>query len=356
MCLFGEDIQVPGLLKLQIKSSTIKSNEDIILFPTAAKLSNSGRNWIVPIHGWIFDHKRDGIPKTFFVMQISRISGVKPDSVEAEIFKDRIHWFIVDNEPDKKITIQFGHQFVTLKESGKNGHFYGVIKFPAKKVSKLKNQDSILKFTINSNDPREFTGLVHCIPPHGITVISDIDDTVKISNVIDKKELMRNTFFKDFTPAPGMSKLYRKWKKHGVFFHYVSSSPWQLFHDIQVFMKDYGFPDAIFHMKTIRLKDTSLFKIFEDPVESKRILVEGILNNYPKHKFILVGDSGEKDPEIYGLVTRKYPDLIMGIAIRDITGESRESKRYQDAFRKISDSKWKIFKNPEELDFFKIKE
>ncbi|MCK5684247.1 DUF2183 domain-containing protein [bacterium] len=352
--LVQAEMLVPGLYELQCKPSTIKNDESIILFPTAAKLSESGKFWIVPIHGWIFEHERDDIFRNFIIRQLMRGSGALPGTVEAEIFKERLHWFLVDNESGKKIMIKIVKQFVTLEESGNNGHFYGTIKLPLKRITELKKQN--IEILVKSEDPRKFAGFVHFIPKKGITVISDIDDTIKISNVRNKKELMKNTFLKDFIPAPGMARLYSKWKKHGVYFHYVSSSPWQLYYDIQLFMKKNAFPEAVFHLKNVRLKDTSLLKLFADPVKTKQIQLEKILKDYPEHKFILVGDSGEKDPEVYGIVTRKYSDRIIGIAIRDVTGDSMESKRYKDAFREIPVSKWKIFKNPEYLDFIKNKE
>jgi len=280
-----------------------------------------------------------------------RGSGAVPGTVEAEIFKERLHWFLVDNESGKKVMIKIIKKYATLEESGNNGHFYGTLKLPLKRISETNKQK--LEIIVKLNDPRKFSGFVHCIPKKGITVISDIDDTVKISNVRNKKELMKNTFLKDFIPAPGMSKLYRKWEKHGVFFHYVSSSPWQLFHDIQLFMKNNFFPEAVFHLKNIRLKDTSLLKLFADPVKTKQIQLEKIVKDFPEHKFILVGDSGEKDPEVYGIMTRKYPEKIIGIAIRDVTGDKIKSQRYKVAFKSIPESIWKIFTDPSKLDFIK---
>ena len=77
------------------------------------------------------------------------------------------------------------------------------------------------------------------VPPEGLSIISDIDDTVKVSNVLNKRELLANTFLREFTPIEGMAALFRRWgRAHGAVFHYVSASPWQLQPELQAFLQD----------------------------------------------------------------------------------------------------------------------
>ncbi len=64
---------------------------------------------------------------------------------------------------------------------------------------------------------------------HGLSVISDIDDTVKISNVVSKRSLLKHTFYSYFKPVEGISDVYQKWNEQKCQFHYVSASPWQLY-------------------------------------------------------------------------------------------------------------------------------
>ena len=63
--------------------------------------------------------------------------------------------------------------------------------------------------------------------------------TVKVSNVLNKRELLANTFLREFTPIEGMAALFRRWgRAHGAVFHYVSASPWQLQPELQAFLQD----------------------------------------------------------------------------------------------------------------------
>lgn len=62
-----------------------------------------------------------------------------------------------------------------------------------------------------------------------------------------------------------------------------------------------------------------------------------------------MGDSGEKDPEIYGELARRHPEQIEAIYIRDVTGEGPEAERYGEAFRDVPEGKWRVFKEAGEL-------
>ena len=65
--------------------------------------------------------------------------------------------------------------------------------------------------------------------------------------------------------------------------------------------------------------------------------------------FVLVGDSGEKDPEIYGTITRQYPQRIRAIFIRAIKGEAFNDQRFLTAFEGIAPEKWQVFDDPQQL-------
>ena len=53
------------------------------------------------------------------------------------------------------------------------------------------------------------------LPRRGISVISDIDDTIKVSHVANRGRLLRNTFVNPFAPVPGMAELYQAWREAG---------------------------------------------------------------------------------------------------------------------------------------------
>jgi phosphatidate phosphatase APP1 len=161
-------------------------------------------------------------------------------------------------------------------------------------------------------------------------VISDIDDTIKISQVTDKTALLANTFLKPFQAAPEMALAYDRLAAAGAVIHYVSSSPWQLYPALKDFMAEAGFPQGS----------------VQSSRETKPPVIEALLAAYPKRGFILIGDSGEVDPEIYGAVARDHPGQIRHIYIRKVTPEAADDERYRAAFADLPVSLWTLFDNP----------
>ena len=147
-----------------------------------------------------------------------------------------------------------------------------------------------------------------------------------------------------------MAERYRAWEKSdGARFHYVSATPWQLYVPLADFIRSNGFPAGTFQLKFFRWKDQTFFDLFKSPEHYKLMVLRPLLERFPHRKFILVGDSGEKDPEIYAALARAFPNQLTHIFIRDTTGEGQDSARYQTTFSGLSTNSWQIFKQPSEL-------
>lgn len=153
----------------------------------------------------------------------------------------------------------------------------------------------------------------------GVSVISDIDDTIKHSAIgSGAKEIFRNTFIRDLGDLhiEGVKEWYGKMAELGVKFHYVSNSPWQLFPVLVTFFAGAGLPKGSFHLKQY---SGMLQGIFEPVAERKKGTLERIMQDFPKRRFILVGDSGEADLELYTELVLANPRRILGVFIRDVT-------------------------------------
>ena len=150
-----------------------------------------------------------------------------------------------------------------------------------------------------------------------------------------------------------MAEFYRRLAQSGAPFHYVSCSPWQLYPTLVEFMDNEGFPLGSFHLKPFRAKDQTFFNLFRSPEASKIRTIESIMKLYPERKFILMGDSGEKDPEIYGEIAREHPGQILHIVIRALE-PGRDDKRYQVFFQDVERRRWTVFHEAEELTEFQL--
>lgn len=153
-----------------------------------------------------------------------------------------------------------------------------------------------------------------------IRVISDIDDTIKIADVLSGvKKIFHNVFVTALEDliVPGMNKFYQKLYARGVRFHYVSNSPYGLLPIITEFLQVAELPQG-----SLRLRfygGRSLFGgLWEPAGERKRGGVEHVLNSFHDSKFFLIGDTGEQDLELYCDLARERPDQIIGIFLRDV--------------------------------------
>ena len=170
---------------------------------------------------------------------------------------------------------------------------------------------------------------VQILEPCGVSVISDIDDTIKHSAINSgPKIIFQNVFIRDLKDlkVPGVENWYHKLAVQGVTFHYVSNSPWQLYPLLTEFFSQANLPAGSFHLKQY----TGMFQgIFEPVAERKKVTLDKITRDFPERRFILVGDSGEADLEVYTDFVLENPDRELGIFIRDVTTPSQ--KRFFDS-------------------------
>ncbi len=238
-----------------------------------------------------------------------------------------------------------------MKNDNENGHIVTILKIPEKVVNASTDKGRLHYFVVTSpEDERRFEGDVQLVSRYGISVISDIDDTIKISHVTDHKQLFDNTFFKDFQAVTGMPELYRRLVEQNAVIHFVSSSPWQLYEPLQAFIHRAGFPWASMSLKDVRFRDETLFNLFKKGTETKPLQIEPVLQQHSYRRFILVGDSGEQDPEVYGDIARRYPSQIQRILIRNVDDSAAEDERYKLAFKNVPRNKWQLFNHSDEIN------
>ncbi|CAF0935447.1 unnamed protein product [Adineta steineri] len=217
-------------------------------------------------------------------------------------------------------------------------------------IGENKKEEDTDKNVEHGNDYKTFTCTVYVLARHGVSIISDIDDTIKVSNVLSKRLLLKHTFYSYFKPIEGMSDLYQKWHEQKCQFHYISASPWQLYPALRSFLDKHKFP-----MGTANLRKFSWNLEFFNPADTYKIeTISKMIDSYPSRKYICVGDSGELDPEIYSKLYIKYPKAIAHIFIRDICHSEKClptcEERYTKAFEGVPKERWTIFKDPKEIE------
>jgi hypothetical protein len=336
------------------ETSDIKTDETVVFFPTYGHRESDGSALILDIHGWVFEPEQ----RRMTLALLRRLVGdeLAESAVATTLFAERARLFLADNERGKQVVIRVGEQTFGLDESGANGHFAGRVRLclePVTSVAANANPaDRALRFeaVLPKHDARAFAGVVHILEPTGVSVVSDIDDTIKVSNVNQKRELLRNTFLRPFQEVAGMAEVYQHWREEvGAAFHYVSASPWQLYPVLNGFLGSEGFPPGSVHLKSFRAKDETFLNLFASPEQYKINSIEPLLLRFPKRRFVLVGDSTEKDPEAYAVLARRYPEQVVRILIRKAAGDARVAERCHQVFGDLPAGSWRLFEQPAEI-------
>ena len=169
-------------------------------------------------------------------------------------------------------------------------------------------------------------GALFIMPPTGLAIISDIDDTILHTGVTSKREMIKNALLKNaaqIAAVPGAAAAYAKARAAGVAgVFYLSGSPQNFIRRIQTFLRMHDFPAG-----PLLLKDFG-----SDPTFDQKTYKLGHLRSvfaaHPGLRFILIGDSGETDPELYTQIRGMYPDRVAAIVIRLVVGGDNRPARF----------------------------
>lgn len=173
------------------------------------------------------------------------------------------------------------------------------------------------------------TAEVYIPPPQSkMVVISDIDDTVMHTGVANKAMMLWRLFVQDAesrTVFPGVSHLYRALhagasgdEQNAML--YVSRAPWGIYEILEEFFQAHEIPiGPILFLREWGISwRTPLPRRAED---HKAVLIEAIMGLYPHMPVVLIGDSGQHDPELYRAVAERHGDRVRAVYIRDVTAK-----------------------------------
>lgn len=215
-------------------------------------------------------------------------------------------------------------------------------------LRKLTNSEGWLNYEISYSDTSLKQEILHqnrfpgelLIPSKSASfgVISDIDDTILHTGVVSslKWRVVINTVFKrpeKRVPLKGAAEFYgllhqgKSGNEANPIF-YVSHSPWNLYRYLEFFLRKNNFPKG-----PILLRNFPKFgrRKSEDEKPQKQKEIVNILKTYPNLKFILIGDSGEYDADIYKEIAELHPENILAIYLRSVN-HKRKMERIRGLF------------------------
>lgn len=249
--------------------------------------------------------------------------------------------FESDEVPGQPLKVQFGEHAVEVV-TDHEGYYQAALPGPAQVDSLWSNAAASLPDgSLLTPQP---VLLVH--PEAGIGVISDIDDTILHSGITNWKTAAQLTFLHNARtrkPLKGVAKLYQALQagrdgQGRVPVFYVSSSPWNLYDLLEDFMELNAIPPGPIFLRDLGTDAGKFIKTQGHGHKLER--ARELIQRFPKLRWVLLGDSGQADAELYTQAAEEFGDRIAAIYIRDVDPEleSDYDRRVGAHFERVSSS------------------
>ncbi len=167
-------------------------------------------------------------------------------------------------------------------------------------------------------------------------IISDLDDTVIHTRATNPLHVVREILFgnaRTRLPFHGVAAFYRALHADSsgvpcnpIF--YVSSSPWNIYDLLTDFLEHRRIPLGPLMLRDWGITEKEILPTRHQ--EHKTMAIRQIMDTYPSLPFILIGDSGQKDPEIYRDVVRDHGSRILAVYIRNVTPDPLRKKSIEE--------------------------
>ncbi|KAK5997333.1 hypothetical protein PT974_02688 [Cladobotryum mycophilum] len=289
------------------------------------------------------------------VASVAEKIGLADDAEERDTVEERLLPFTWDIRAARTVTAVQDGDSLKIGPTGMNGIATNVLRLSR------QHKGSFVKTTAQVANGVEgiLTMNTYFAGPEGWGIISDIDDTIKITTTSDPAGILRETFANDPAPVAGMPELYSDIKSFlptDTPWFYLSASPYNLYPFLKTF-RDEFYPPGTLILRDSSWKTVSgLLSALTMGTEEYKVDRMHKINSWlPKRKLIVVGDSTQSDPEAYGEIYRTKPGWIKLILIRKVIDsaavgleEKNEPKRFERAFKGIPRDAWYVFEDPRE--------
>jgi hypothetical protein len=308
----------PPLPLADVEPSSLDPDETAAFLPTFAMLRDGV--WHVPVDAWVYEPEEDDIGRLATVEAMAEALELVPGSPESDAIAKNLRPFVVDNERAQWVALRRGAHAVRVGPTSADGRARAILELPEGDPATAGEGTPPwveLEVVMPRGDGRRFAAWSQLLPDDGVSLVSDIDDTIKITHVLDQREMLANTFLRPYRAVPGMAEAYRRFAEQGVAFHYVSASPLPLLGALSELATREGFPRGSLALRPFRWVDGTAIELLEPSEAYKTETIAAIVESFERRAFVLVGDTGERDPEIYAAIARRFPDRVRSIWLRD---------------------------------------
>ncbi|KAJ5921052.1 hypothetical protein N7466_009378 [Penicillium verhagenii] len=187
----------------------------------------------------------------------------------------------------------------------------------------------------------------YLVPPTGLTIVSDIDDILRVTKIYEPEQGLLNSFARPFTAWENMPDIYRNWSVSvpNMHFHYLTTTPEQITRNYMQFIYA-NYPGGSFDTRPLNFSDVSA------TLSIRKFLLQKVFETYPERKFILIADTSNSDVmRDYPEMATEFPGQVQCIWLRNTSATDPGDKFPYDTsgFKSLNQSNYMFFLNPDDL-------
>ncbi|KAI0734103.1 hypothetical protein BC629DRAFT_1571182 [Irpex lacteus] len=344
-------------LKLDPSSSDLANiSTSALLIPSYANQTDQG--WNIRFYGLAYKQPRNvstsGLDKL--------LNGLKTDnlnSTETALLQNRttdLASIPVPHANFSTIVLQNGKNvtsapvnLTTADEVGEFDQFIAVSELKTSGNGNNGNNGSGVQIVetgiLNATGPGNSTTIL--VPPTGISIVSDIDDVLRITKVYVPTQGLFNSFVEPYLNVPGIPELFASWasKLPNVSFHYDTTTPVQLTRTYVEYLFA-NFPVGSLEMRPINVSEPSRI------LDARQDSLLKLFQTFPQRKFVLVGDTSSSTLlSAYPQIAQQFPSQIACIFIRNTSSTDSDDKLPYDTsdFEKLDNGTYFFYRVAEDL-------
>jgi len=187
----------------------------------------------------------------------------------------------------------------------------------------------------------------YLVSDQGFTIISDIDDILRVTKIYEPKQGLLNTFARPFTSWMNMPDIYANWSNSipNMHFHYLTTTPEQITANYMQFIYA-NYPGGSFDTRPLNFSDVSA------TLSIRKFLLVKIFQTFPQRKFILVADTSNSDVmRDYPQMATEFPGQVQCIFLRNTSSTDPGDKfpYNTEGFKDLNQQSYMFFKVPDDL-------
>ncbi|KAI0672666.1 hypothetical protein C8Q78DRAFT_1020750 [Trametes maxima] len=344
----------PSLSDIE-KTVGVNNGNDLQNISTSALLipsyaNSSGDNWNVRFYGLAYK-----LPNISTSDLDSLINGLKTDnlnSTQTSLLQNRTQDLASVPIPNANLTAlvyangssvtnSSGIQLTMADEVGEFDQFVAVSGLGGNSNSVRIVETGIVNVTGPGN------GTIILVPSSGISVVSDIDDVMRITKVYVPNQGLYNSFVQPYVNVPGIPELFAHWNETlpSVAFHYDTTTPVELTRTYVDYLFS-NFPLGSLEMRPINITDPGQI------LEARQNSLLKLFETFPQRKFVLVGDTSSSTLlSAYPQIAQQFPDQIACIFIRNTSATDPDDKIpfSTSDFKNINNNTWFFYRTADDL-------